>query len=132
HRSPSFGIAEQRDFLLGRAQAPAVLCLDDDVVMEPWVTRRLLDVLAEQRCGFVGAFPAGLSFRDDVRPSQQAVEFWDGPVAPEAIGPDSKAWHRAELHRAANAWHVARQLPRDAQRLYKVAWVASCVLYDRA
>ena len=125
------GVAEQRDFLLSRARAPAVLFLDDDVVMEPWVGNRLLAVLAGQCCGFAGAFPTGLSFRDDVRPSQQAVEYWEGPVRPEAIEPGSPEWQRAELHRAANLWHVARRLPRGEQRLYKVAWIASCVLYDR-
>jgi GT2 family glycosyltransferase len=131
YRPPSKGIAEQRDFLLGRAEAPAVLFLDDDVVMEPWVAGRLLDVLRGQRCGFVGAFPAGLSFRDDVRPDQQHVEFWEGPVQPEALDPSMPEWGRADLHRAANQWHVARRVSPGGARLYKVAWVASCVLYDR-
>ena len=131
YRAPSQGIAEQRDFLLGRAEAPAVLFVDDDVLMEPWVSRHLLDVLREQRCGFVGAFPTGLSFRNDVRPAQQIVEYWDGEVTPEAIDPSSPEWRRAELHRAANAWHAGRRLPEGGGRLYKVAWVASCVLYDR-
>lgn len=131
HRTPSQGVAEQRDFLLGRAKAPAVLFLDDDVVMEPWVVRRLLDVLREQRCGFVGAFPVGLSFRDDVRPAQQRIELWEGRVEPEAIDASSPEWERAELHRAANPWHVGGGLPPGDVRLYKVAWVASCVLYDR-
>jgi hypothetical protein len=131
YRAPSSGIAEQRDFLLSRAGAPAVLFLDDDVFMEPWVSRRRLDVLREQRCGFVGAFPAGLSFRDDVRPDQQVIEYWEGAVEPEAIGPSSFEWRRADLHRAANQWHVSRALPAGSARIYKVAWVASCVLYDR-
>ncbi|HEX7079860.1 MAG TPA: glycosyltransferase family A protein [Gammaproteobacteria bacterium] len=130
-RGPSNGIAEQRDFLLGRARAPAVLFLDDDVIMEPWVGRRLLDVLEAERCGFVGAFPAGLSFRDDVRPAQQVVDYWDGPVEPEQIGPATPEWRRAHLHRAANAWHASLALPPGVHRLYKVAWVASCVIYDR-
>ena len=34
-REPIHGIAEQRDFLLKRASARAVLYLDDDVLMEP-------------------------------------------------------------------------------------------------
>lgn len=131
YRVPSRGIAEQRHFLLGRARAPAVLFLDDDVVMSPGVAGRLLAVLDEQRCGFVGAFPAGLSFRDDVRPDQQRVEPWEGPVRPEAIDPASPEWRRADLHRAANQWHASRAVPPGEIRLYKVAWVASCVLYDR-
>lgn len=132
YRMPSRGIAEQRQFLLEQASAPAVLYLDDDVWMEPWVPRRLLSVLREQSCAFVGAFPAGLSFRDDVRPAQQAVEFWDGPVQPEAVEPDGPAWERWHLHRAANLYHVSRYFPPATFRLYKVAWIASCVLYDRA
>jgi hypothetical protein len=132
YRVPSQGIAEQRDFLLGRSTAPAVLFLDDDVLMEPWVVGRLLRTLRDEGCGFVGAFPTGLSFRDDVRPQQQGVEFWDGPVRPEAVEPGSPRWERWQLHRAANQWHVSRRLPPGQFRRYKIAWIASCVLYDRA
>jgi len=126
------GIAEQRAFLLERALAPAVLYLDDDVLMEPWVVARALDVLREEQCGFVGAFPAGLSFLDDVRPLQQNVEYWEGPVQPEAVEPGSREWERWHLHRAANQYHASRAVPPGRIRLYKVAWSASCVLYDRA
>jgi glycosyltransferase involved in cell wall biosynthesis len=132
HRPPVHGIAEQRAFLLAQAQAEMILYLDDDVWMEPWVIARLHDVLAEQRCGFVGAFPAGLSFRDDHRPEQQKIDYWEGPVQPEAVEPDSPAWERWQLHRAANLYHVGLTLPAGACRLYKVAWVSSCILYDRA
>jgi hypothetical protein len=132
HRVPSRGIAEQRDFLLGHATAPGVLYLDDDVFMEPWVLERLLATLRDERCGFVGAFPSGLSFRGDVRPHQQVVEFWDGPVRPEAVEPGSPQWERAQLHRAANLYHVSQTLTPGEVRRYKVAWVASCILYDRA
>lgn len=131
-RVPSRGIAEQRHFLLGRAMAESVLYLDDDVFMEPWVIGRLLATLRSERCGFVGAFPSGLSFRDDVRPHQQVVEFWDGPVRPEAVDPGSPQWERWQLHRAANLFHVSRRLPPGEFRRYKVAWIASCILYDRA
>ena len=132
HRAPRHGIAEQRDFLLGRAGAEAVLFLDDDVLMEPWVTRELLTALEREQCGFVGAFPTGLSFRDDVRPAQQRVDLWNGRVVPEAVEPGSPEWERQHLHRAANLYHATRQhAPRQPQ-LYKVAWVASCILYDRA
>ena len=133
HTRPQInGIVEQRDFLLRRATADAVLYLDDDVFMEPWVVERLLETLQVQRCGFVGAFPAGLSHRDDVRPEQQVVDYWDGPVQPEVVEPDSPQWERAQLHRAANLYHLSRSLPPGEFRLYKVAWIASCILYDRA
>lgn len=131
-RAPRHGIAEQRAFLLEQASAPAVLYLDDDVLMESWVVERLVAVLQSQGCGFVGAFPSGLSYRDDVRPHQQIVEFWDGPVRPEAVEPGTPAWERWQLHRATIQFHVAQRLPPGESRLYKVAWVASCVLYDRA
>lgn len=129
-RSQVHGIAEQRDFLLKRAQAEYVLYVDDDVFMEPWVVEKLVDVLERECCGFVGAFPAGLSHREDVRPEQQVVEFWDGPVRPEVVEPESSQWERWQLHRAANLYH-ASTLSMGTFRLYKVAWIASCILYDR-
>lgn len=131
-RPPVHGIAEQRAFLLDRANADQVLYLDDDVLMEPWVVQRLSETLAQQGCGFVGAFPAGLSFSDDHRPGQQAIDYWEDRVQPEVVEPDGAAWERWHLHRAANLHHVACRLPPDVTRLYKVAWVASCVLYDTA
>lgn len=130
-RKPNHGIAEQRDFLLSRASAKSVLLLDDDVFMEPWVVSELDRVLEQERIGFVGAFPAGLSFIDDVRPQQQRVEFWEGPVQPEAVEPDSPEWERARVHAAANVFHAANQLPSGEVRRYKVAWVGACALYDR-
>jgi hypothetical protein len=141
YRAPSQGIAEQRDFLLRQATADAVLYLDDDVWMEPWVVETMLRVLRSQAasggaCAFVGAFPAGLTFRDDIRPQQQIIELWDGAVQPEVVEQGTPQWERWNLHRAANLWHASRRLPpgavrADQVRLYKVAWIASCVLYDR-
>jgi len=131
HRPPLHGIAEQRAFLLGRSSSRSVLFLDDDVLMEPTVVATLDAVLEEQACGFVGAFPAGLSFRNDVRPAQQAVEYWKGGVKAEVVEPGTAAWGRWHLHRAANLHHVAQSFAPGERRLYKVAWVASCVMYDR-
>jgi GT2 family glycosyltransferase len=125
------GIAEQREFLLSQATADYILYLDDDVLMESWVLERLVGVLDRQRCGFVGAFPMQTRYRDDLRPDQQRLDLWEGPVRPEAVSPDSAAWERANLHRAANLYHAAQRLSGEGTRLYKVAWVASCVLYDR-
>ncbi len=131
YRRPSKGIAEQRDFLLAASSNPAVLYLDDDVLMEPWVLGTLLDTLRKESCAFVGAFPTGLSYRDDVRPDQQAIEYWEGPVQPEIVEPDTPEWERWQLHRAANLYHVSRSLPPGEIRRYKVAWIAACILYDR-
>lgn len=131
YRVPSQGIAEQRDFLLKQATAQYVLYLDDDVWMEPDVLNTMLSTIQEQGCGFVGAFPNGLSFRDDIRPHQQRIEFWEGPVAPEAVEPGSDEWERNVLHRAANLYHVSMLIPPGEKYLYKVAWIAACILYDR-
>lgn len=131
YRLPSRGIAEQRQFLLEQSSARDVLYLDDDVLMEPWVVRELVETLHEEKCGFVGAFPAGLSYLNDIRPSQQKIEYWDKPVTPEIVEPDSPEWDRFHLHRAANLYHVSLTLAPGEIRRYKVAWIASCILYDR-
>lgn len=129
---PRRGLAEQRQFLLDQATAPYVLFLDDDVLLEPVALRNMLRALLEHRCGFVGSPLVGLSYLDDYRPHQQAVEFWDGPVQPEIVEPDTPAWQRHPLHNAANQLHAAQQhgLTLERFRAYKVAWVGGCVLYD--
>ena len=132
YRVPSRGICEQRDFLLRQATAPKVLYLDDDVIMQPNVVARLVRILDQQQCGFVGAFPAGLSWIHDERPQQQRVEFWDGKVRAEVVEPATDRWELWHLHRAANILHASRKLAPGEERLYKVSWVASCILYDRA
>jgi GT2 family glycosyltransferase len=132
HRTTQHGIAEQRDFLLRRATTESVLYLDDDVFMEPWVVERLLATLRAEGCGFVGAFPVGMSYRNDIRPHHQKVEFWEGPVHPEVVAPGTPEWQRANLHSAANLYHVSLTLPPGEVRRYKVAWVGACGIYDRA
>jgi GT2 family glycosyltransferase len=131
---PRRGMAEQRQFLLDCARAPRVLFLDDDVIVEPDLLERLVGALDRARCGFVGSAVIGLSYRDDVRPHQQAIEFIDGEVRPEEVRPGSTAWQRHHVHSAANMMHVAERLgiTRMNERLYRVAWVGGCVLYDTA
>lgn len=131
---PRRGLAEHRQYLLDQARAPYALFLDDDVLCEPDVLARLLRVIREQRCGFVGAPLIGLSHLDDVRPYQQAIEVWHGRVKPEVVEPDGPKWARHHLHSAANAWHVQERLgASDAHPVvYKIAWVGGCVLYDVA
>jgi GT2 family glycosyltransferase len=131
---PRRGMAEHRQFLLDRANAPYVLCLDNDLILEPWVIDRLFQTIQQQDCGFVGSAVIGLSFIDDIRPHQQAVEFWQGKVQPERVESGTPEWNRYQLHNAANLYHVQQQyqLTPDNMRLYRVAWVAGCVLYDTA
>ncbi|HET8521869.1 MAG TPA: glycosyltransferase family 2 protein [Thermomicrobiales bacterium] len=131
HRTERHGVGEQRDFLLRHATARYVLFLDDDILMEPWVLTKLVDVLEREECGFAGAFPVQPAYLDDHRPEQEAIDWWNGPVQPETVNPGSPAWGRANLHRAANLYHVSERLPAGEHRLYKVAWLGGCALYDR-
>jgi GT2 family glycosyltransferase len=128
---PRRGMAEHRDWLLRQATAPYALFLDDDILLEPDLVERLVGAIRREGCGFVGSALVGPSFVRDVRPHEQAIEWWDGPVRPERIVPGSPAWARHRLHNAANLEHLRRRLGgRD--RLYRVAWVGGCVLYDVA
>ncbi|USX29118.1 glycosyltransferase family 2 protein [Oxalobacteraceae bacterium OTU3CINTB1] len=131
---PRRGMAEQRAFLLSRARAPYSLFLDDDVLLDSDLIERLLSTITEQRCGFVGSALHGLSHVGDVRPDEEAIEFWQSPVAPESIAPDGPAWRRHHLHSAANLFHVQSRLgiTRANSQCYRVAWIGGCVLYDTA
>jgi len=129
---PRRGMAEQRQFLLDNAHAPYGLFLDDDVICEPDLIERLQRAISRERCGFVGSAVIGLSHLDDVRPQQQQIELWHGRVTPELVTPGGVAWQRHVVHNAANLWHVQERLGvvRDDARVYKVAWVGGCVLFD--
>jgi GT2 family glycosyltransferase len=131
---PRRGMAQQRALLLAQVRSPYCLFLDDDVILEPDLVERLHRSIARLGCGFVGSAVHGLSYRGQQRPAQEAIEFWDGPVAPEVVRPDSQAWMRHHLHSAANLFHVQARLglSRDATRHYRVAWVGGCVLFDTA
>jgi glycosyltransferase involved in cell wall biosynthesis len=129
---PRRGLAEQRQFLLDRARERYCMFLDDDVILEPDVIRRLHDTIVEEGCGLVACGLIGLSFQDDVRPDQQAFEAWEGRVRPELVTPGSPAWRRVRLHSAANLYHVqqALDLPSGARIRYRLAWGSGCILYD--
>ncbi len=131
---PRRGLAEHRQSLLDRVEAPLCLFLDDDLILEPDLVERLVATMEEERCGFVGSGLIGLSFADDRRPHEQELELWDGPVRPEEVGPQTPAWERHRLHNAANLHHLAERLAlAGSERLrYRVAWVGGCVLYDTA
>lgn len=131
---PRRGMAEQREFLLSLARAPFALFLDDDLLLEPPVLRRMLTAIEREGCGFVGCAPIGLSYADDHRPHERHFELWDGPVMPEVIHPGDNRWPRHAAHNAANILHIQDSLgpfERDTDYLpHKVAWVGGCVLYD--
>jgi glycosyltransferase involved in cell wall biosynthesis len=130
---PQRGLAEQRQFLLEQSRAPYVHYLDDDVLLDPPVTERMLAVLREEQCGFVGCAATGLSYLDDVRPHQQNIEIWTGPVEPEPFASDDIPWDRHMINNAANPLHLERRLvSQDNVVRYKVAWIGGAnVLYDR-
>jgi GT2 family glycosyltransferase len=139
-RRPWRGMAEQRDFLLSRARAGRVLFLDDDVLCEPDTIARMLAALDTLGCGFVGAAPQGLSFLDDVRPSEWAAfEPVTDPPGTERVRKGMPSWQRWRLHNAANLIHLSQALSqairasgRTGWTAYRVAWIPGCVLYDRA
>ncbi len=134
HHLPRCGLAEQRQFLLEQSHAPYVHYLDDDVLLEPHVMRRMLSVLQEEKCGFVGCAATGLQHLDDVRLHQQHIELWNGPVVPELFDVDTIPWERHLINNAANPLHLEQKLVRDGEAVrYKIAWVGGAnVLYDRA
>ncbi|MFG1953177.1 glycosyltransferase [Micromonospora sp. NPDC048830] len=134
-RLPRRGLAEHRAYLLDLSAARYVLCLDDDVWLEPGTLRRLVTAIGELGCGFVGNAVHGLSYVDDVRPeTHRHYEEWVGRPVPERVRPGTREWHRSAIHPAANLLHVTEKLrlPPGAWRAYKVSWVGGCVLYDRA
>ena len=134
HHLPRRGMAEQRAFLLAQAQAPYCLFVDDDVILEPELVRRLHGLLVRHGCGFAGSAVHGLSYLGQERPAQEQLTFWEGRVEPETVLPGSSAWARHHLHSAANLFHLQRRLgiPPDAARAYRVAWVGGCVMFDTA
>jgi glycosyltransferase involved in cell wall biosynthesis len=131
---PRRGLAEQRQFLLEQSSAPYVHFLDDDVLLEPHVMQRMLNVLQEEQCGFVGCAATGLQHLDDVRPHQQHIELWASPVMPEPFDVGTIPWERHLINNAANPLHLEQKLVRDGKSVrYKIAWVGGAnVLYDRA
>lgn len=134
HHLPRRGMAEQRAFLLAQANAPYCLFVDDDVILEPDLVRRLHGLLVRQGCGFAGSAVHGLSYLGQERPAQEHISFWEGRVEPETVLPGSSAWARHHLHSAANLFHLQRRLgvPSDQPRAYRVAWVGGCVMFDTA
>lgn len=132
---PRRGLAEHRDYLLGLAGAPQVLFLDNDIWLEPGSLDRMSRALRSAGCGFIGSAVQGLSYLGDRRPHERTgLTLWpDNGVLPERIRPGSEGFARWPLHNAANLAHAAVELaiPPGEWRLYRVAWVGGCVLFDR-
>ena len=131
---PRRGLAEQRQFLLEQSRAPYVHYLDDDVLLDPPVMERMLRVLQAEGCGFVGCPATGLAYLDDIRPQQQHIELWTGPVEAEPFDEQSIPWERHLVNNAANPLHLEQRLAPDRRIVrYKIAWVGGAnLLFDRA
>ncbi len=127
------GMAEQRQFLLEQSTAPYTHFIDDDVLLDPPVIECMIAVLRSEGCGFVGCPATGLEYLDDIRPHQQNIELWHGPVRPEPFAPDSLPWERHLVNNAANPLHLEQRLaPHGDTVRYKIAWVGGAnVLFDR-
>jgi hypothetical protein len=133
-RLPRRGLAEHRAYLLDQSLARYVLCLDDDVWLEPGTVARMVSAIRELRCGFVGNALHGLSYRDDRRPDTHGrYQEWCGRPEPERLEPGTEEWERVHLHSAANLLHVTESLnlAPGEWRAYKVSWIGGCVLYER-
>src|SRR5690606_31776058 len=118
-------------FLLTQSRAPYVHFLDDDVVIEPGVLERMLRVVRKEQCGFVGAAAAGLEHLEDVRPEEQQIELWEGPVRREPLSAETldRVWGRHKVNNAANVLHLEKKLVPNGNVLrYKVAWVGGANL----
>lgn len=131
---PRLGMAEQRQFLFEQSHAPYIHFLDDDVLLDPPVVHRMVDVIREERCGFVGCAATGLDLLRDVRPDQQRIDLWTGTVEPEPFDTNFLPWERHLVNNAANPLHLEQRLVTPGQIVrYKVAWIGGAnVLYDRA
>lgn len=132
-RDVRLGVAEQRDFLLRHSNSDSVLCLDDDIWLQPWATEVMQTQLSALDAGLVGMAPMGLSYRTDRRPDQWSHFEPILRIAPEEIRPDSHAWQRHQLHNAANPLHLGEQIGAspDNPVAYRIAWIGGCVMYLR-
>ena len=103
------------------------------MLLEPDALARMLAVIQKEHCGFVGCAATGLDYLDDVRPYEQGIELWQGPVVPETFGGDAIPWHRQNVNHVANPLHLEQQLVRNSETVrYKVVWVGGVnVLFDR-
>jgi glycosyltransferase involved in cell wall biosynthesis len=130
---PRRGLAEQRHFLLQRSSARYAHYIDDDVLLDPETMGRMVAVIEREGCGFVGCPATGLAYLEDVRPHQQQIELWRGPVEPERFGPEEIPWDRHKVNNAANPLHLEARLWDGGEPVrYKVAWVGGAnVLFDR-
>jgi glycosyltransferase involved in cell wall biosynthesis len=130
---PRQGMAEQRQFLFEQSHASYVHFIDDDVLLDPQVMQRMINVIRAERCGFVGCAATALQLLHDERPYQQKIELWEGLIKPEPFTAETIPWERHLINNAANPLHLERKLVHTDEIVrYKVAWIGGAnVLFDR-
>ena len=102
-----------------------------------WVIRALAGgspAMQERSClGFVGSAVIGLSFVDDVRPHEQAIEFWEGPVQPEIVVPTGTVGTLAAAQRSQHLSPPAAPRPQPENPAQVQGGLGRCMrLYDTA
>ena len=108
--------------------------LDDDVLLEPHVMQTYAQCSHCRALWFCWlCCCTGLQHLHDVRPHQQHIELWHGPVVPEPFDADTIPWERHLVNNAANPLHLEQRLVKEGRFVcYKIAWVGGAnVLYDR-
>jgi glycosyltransferase involved in cell wall biosynthesis len=129
---PKRGIAHQRQFLLEQSESELSLFIDDDLILEPYVVRNMVRVMESKKCGFTGCGVSSLSSLKIKKNDIPEIEFWDGDITPEVVTPDLPSWQRYKLHEDANLIQLAEKhkITSEYPKLYKVAWVGGCTLFD--
>ena len=124
-------MAQQRQFCL-IIQTPSTVCFSTMIFCLSLLCCAILCRFWITNVADLSGAVIGLSYKDDHRPQQQHIEFWQEHVAPGKKIPQSDEWQRYKLHSAANLFHVEQKyhVSADEPLRYKVAWVGGCVMYD--
>ncbi|MBI2777764.1 MAG: hypothetical protein HYX57_10960 [Chloroflexi bacterium] len=128
--SASGGGGPIRDLNRLRGSAPYLLVVEEGVFLEPDLIGRLVAAMRSTPSGFVGSSAVSLDARSERAARGPAgISFWDGPVRPEVLSEAAQA-ERRRLHRGASLQDLRERLPRTRDRLYRIADIDGCVLYD--
>lgn len=119
-----------RDLERPGGSAPYLLVVEEGVFLEPDLIGRLVAAIRATPSGFVGSSAVSLGERSERSAGGPAgISFWDGPVRPEVLSAAVQA-ERRRLHLGANLHDLRERLPRTRDRLYRIADIDGCVLYD--
>ena len=128
------GVAEHRAALLARSTARYALFLDDDIGSSPAPSPDCTRRSTSSGAGWSGPrCRACRSSTTAAPPSSRRSSAGRGGRRPSGSRPTPRVGP-LDAHNAANPLHLAQDHVRPWERWvpYKIAWVAGCVLYDRA